>query len=80
MMKSSHVSATGGAALYLASILGRLDVIDRAIAIEQFALEVAKRPYKPLGFALESHNGVEGDDQMRARHERNSAASTKVHE
>lgn len=84
LMKSSrggvHVSATHRACLYLASIFGRFDVIDRAIAIEHIGLEDARRPYKPLGYTVHSHNGVEDDDQMRARHERNSAGATTVHE
>lgn len=66
---SVHVTAPSRVPLYLASIFGRFDVIDRVIAIERFALDEAAQPY----------SGSEGE-AGRARHERNAAFAVETHE
>ncbi|WP_179017269.1 hypothetical protein [Paenarthrobacter nitroguajacolicus] len=74
-----HVSAPDRGCMYLASIFGRLDIIDRCIAFEKLGQDEAQRPYQPLGFAIESNNGVETDDQMRIKHDRNAVGATLIH-
>ncbi|MFJ6157435.1 hypothetical protein ACIQF8_16265 [Pseudarthrobacter sp. NPDC092184] len=71
MFGSSHVnvSAPDRVPLYLASIFGRLDVIDRVIALERFALDEAKRPY----------DGAEGETG-RIRYDRNAAFAVETHD
>lgn len=80
LMNKPHVSAADRTPLYLASIFGRLDVIDRVIALEEVGLREARRPYEPLGYTIDSHRGVEGDMELRARHWKDSAFAKEVHE
>ncbi|MFK0005101.1 hypothetical protein [Paenarthrobacter sp. NPDC090522] len=77
--RGPHVSAADRGCMYLAAIFGRLDIIDRYISFEQLGLDEAKRPYRPLGFAVDSHRGIETDDQLRVRHEHNGAAAAEIH-
>ncbi|KIA72649.1 hypothetical protein ANMWB30_24170 [Arthrobacter sp. MWB30] len=74
-----HVSAADRDCMYLAAIFGRLDIIDRYITFEKLALDEARRPYRPFGFDVESHRGIETDDQMRVRHDSASRAATEIH-
>ncbi|NSX37163.1 hypothetical protein HTS88_12215 [Pseudarthrobacter oxydans] len=71
-----HVVAPDRVALYLASIFGRLDVIDRVIAIEQFALEAARQPYRPQ-FGDKPDNDL--DTVLESHHRRNADAAPVVH-
>lgn len=80
LTRNPHVSAPDRVPLYLASIFGRLDVIDRVIAFEELGLREANRPYEPIGYTIDSHNGVQGDAELRARHEKDSAFAKEVHE
>lgn len=80
LSSNPHVAAADRVALYLASIFGRLDVIDRVIALEELALRESKRPYQPLGYTIHSHNGVEGDAELKVRHEQSNAAAKETHE
>ncbi len=66
---TTHVAAASRVPLYLASILGRFDVIDRVIALERFALDEATRPY----------DGIDGD-VGRVRHEKDAAGAKETHE
>jgi hypothetical protein len=68
---SVHVTASNSTCLYLASIFGRFDVIDKVVAIEKFALDEAKRPYEPS-----PHDRGETE---RASYEKNAAYATEVH-
>jgi hypothetical protein len=77
---SVHVTAPDRVSLYLASIFGRLDVIDRVIGFERLAIDEANRPYRPLGFSRTTHNGIETDDQMRVRHDEDAAFAKEIHE
>jgi hypothetical protein len=66
---TTHVAAASRVPLYLASILGRFDVIDRVIALERFALDEATRPY----------DGIDGD-VGRVRHEKDATGAKETHE
>lgn len=68
---SVHVRASNRDCLYLASVFGRFDVIDKAVAIEQLALDDSKRPFEP---SRHDHGETE-----RARHEKDSAYATEIH-
>lgn len=46
--RSVHVAAPDRVSMYLASIFGRLNVIDRVISFERLALDEAKRPYREV--------------------------------
>lgn len=66
-----HVSGSHSTCLYVASIFGRFDVIDKVIAIEQLALDDSKRPYEP---SPHDHAGTE-----RAVHEKKSTYAAEIH-